>query len=128
MRGDIMCSDVYRAVHRLVGRTGSRYLPRPYIASDFAAHPHLPSAVYIVTDNRSRVRYVGSASRRDGCVSDRIREHLRNDDRDRTWAYVWFLPFGPNVDVGHVRLMERLVGERLRPTDNRRLPGFRRAS
>ena len=128
MPGDIMRSDVYRAVHRLVGLAGRRSLPRPYLAADFASHPHLTSAVYIVTDNKSRVRYVGSASRKDGCVSDRIREHLRDASRDRIWAYVWFLPFGPEVDIGHVRLMERLVGERLRPTDNRRLPGFRRVS
>lgn len=127
MPGDIMDAQVYRAVYRLVGPTGSPALPRPYRVSDFDTHPHVAAGVYVVTDRRSRVRYVGSAMRKERGVSSRLREHLRSAEKERAWAYVWFLPFGADVALTQVRLMERLVGERLCPTDNRRLPGLRHA-
>ena len=85
-------------------------------------------AVYIVIDAAGEVAYVGSVDRvSQGGLCRRMFEHMSDPDKTH-WARVMILPINPEmVDVDVLRL-EGLVGRRLRPYGNQRLPAGRRVA
>ena len=76
--------------------------------------------VYIVLDGENLVAYVGSTIR---SISDRLSEHIKIDNRSN-WERVMIVPLKDGIVDAELREYEGLVGRRLRPYDNSKLPNL----
>lgn len=117
-----MDSDVYWACVVLAGEWAAGYLPRPYALTRDDPLPRTRRAIYIVTDYRSEVLYVGKTVR--GAKSRRL-EHVRDRAKALGWAAMWIVPLRDDTPLSAVLAAEGTIGDRLRPRHNRRLPRAR---
>ena len=74
--------------------------------------------VYVVLDKESRVTYVGSTIR---SIAERLAEHIKIDNRIN-WDRVMIVPLKNGIVEAELRKFEGLIGRRLRPYDNSKLP------
>ena len=121
-----MTPELYAVAAALAGESRAGYLPRPYRVAGGAPHvvPVRAKAVYIAVDGAGVIRYVGSVSRsRPTAIRERLAEHLRQWFKQRNWSEVYVVPLFPNTAPNLVKGIEGRIGRRLKPTDNRRLPG-----
>ena len=76
------------------------------------------NVVYIVVDSDSLAVYVGSTNR---TIGERLSEHIKIENR-QNWDRVYILPLKDGLDEATLRKFEGLVGRRLRPYGNSKLP------
>jgi len=74
--------------------------------------------VYIVLDAQNVVAYVGSTNR---SISERLSEHVKIDNRSN-WIRVMIIPLKAGLLDSELRMYEGMVGRRLRPYNNSKLP------
>jgi hypothetical protein len=116
-----MSPTTYRVLCTYAGTALSRQHPWPVPA--VAPFPiEAAAAVYIVEDDAGRCCYVGSVSRPQSRLSDRLAEHLNDPGKRARWHTIWVLPLRPETDLREVRRIEGVVGAHLGPYLSRRLP------
>jgi len=76
------------------------------------------NVVYIVLDAQNVVAYVGSTNR---SISERLSEHVKIDNRSN-WIRVMIIPLKAGLLDSELRMYEGMVGRRLRPYNNSKLP------
>jgi hypothetical protein len=76
--------------------------------------------VYIILDRENLVAYVGSTIR---SISERLSEHIKIDNRIN-WERVMIVPLKNGLVDAELREYEGLIGRRLRPYDNSKLPNL----
>ena len=119
----VMTIALYRSVCVHAGAARDGYLPRPFCLLEVWDLPY-PVAVYVALDHLDEVDYVGSTRRpedRQG-LRARIREHLRDRDRNAAWRKVWVVPLHASTPQAEVLAIEGMIGHHLRPKRNNRLP------
>lgn len=84
--------------------------------------PDIAKAVYIAFDYTGTVVYVGSVARGRGGLRQRFAEHCRTRREARHWTHLWVIALRTDTPACYVRWVEGVVGRKLRPTGNRRLP------
>lgn len=81
------------------------------------------TAVYVVCDLQSIVRYVGSVRRTRPSVAARLNGHLNEPKpHHRHWAQVGLVRLSDELSIEAVLRCEGLIGRALDPLDNLRLP------
>ena len=76
------------------------------------------NVIYVIIDKENLAVYVGSTNR---TISERLSEHIRLSKRSE-WDRVFILPMKDGLDEELLRKYEGLVGRRLRPYSNGKLP------
>jgi hypothetical protein len=76
------------------------------------------NVIYVIVDKDNLAVYVGSTNR---TISERLSEHIRLAKRS-AWERVFVLPMKDGLDEESLRKYEGLVGRRLRPYSNGKLP------
>lgn len=119
--------SLYHACYAYLGEHRAEPLPEPYELVGACAErlPQPTSCVYVVGDADGEALYVGSIHRaHPSALQARLREHLSERRKARTWRRVWVLPVRSGTPRAVVRALEGRVGRRLAPTDQRRLPRY----
>jgi hypothetical protein len=117
--------DLYWVACTLAGDWRRGYLPHGVnLLSAEPRLPHLRKAVYVVTDRAGRVAYVGKVCRPEdiAAVESRLREHVEQLEKAMTWAMLYVVPLKSETPDVVVEYIEGLIGERLKPYQNKRLP------
>jgi hypothetical protein len=115
-----MNSELYRRARVLAGQWAAEPDAVPHNLSEGAGSiPGNGPVVYIVGDLLNQVAYVGSSMTG---AAGRLRDHLAEPHKRRTWRSVWLIPLSAETPESEVRRVEGRVGARLCPTGNRRLP------
>jgi hypothetical protein len=115
-----MNGELYRRARVLAGQWAAEPDTAPHnLAEGASALPGNGPVVYIVGDLMNQVAYVGSSMTG---ASGRLRVHLAEPAKRRTWRSVWLIPLSANTPESEVRRIEGRVGARLHPTGSRRLP------
>jgi hypothetical protein len=113
-------SELYRRARVLAGQWAAEPDPVPHsLATGANAVRGTGPVVYIVSDLMNEVAYVGSSMTG---AAGRLRDHLTESAKRRTWRAVWIIPLSPRTPESEVRRVEGRVGARLHPTGSRRLP------
>ena len=79
---------------------------------------NFPKVVYVVLDAQNVVAYVGSTNR---TIAERLSEHVKIDNRSN-WTRVMIIPLKSGLQDSELRMYEGIVGRRLRPYNNSKLP------
>lgn len=115
-----MNGELYRRARVLAGQWAAEPDRVPHnLAQGASAIPGSGPVVYIVGDLLNQVAYVGSSMTG---AAGRLRDHLTEPAKRRTWRSVWLIPLSVATPDSEVRRIEGRVGARLRPTGSRRLP------
>lgn len=115
-----MNSRLYRDVRVLAGQWAGKADPVPYsLGTSVSSVPGSGPVVYVVGGIAGDVAYVGSSMK--GAAS-RLRRHLAESAKTRSWRAVWLIPLLPDTPETAVRRIEGRVGRRLNPTGTERLP------
>jgi hypothetical protein len=122
-------ADLYWVTCTLAGKARRGYLPHG--VNLLTAEPKFPQvrkAVYIVVDRTGYVAYVGKVCRPIDitAVESRLVEHVEEVAKARTWAKLYAIPLKADTPDVVVEYIEGLVGERLEPYQNKRLPNVAR--
>jgi hypothetical protein len=115
-----MNAQLYRRAWVLAGQWAGEPDTVPHtLANGAGGIPGNGPVVYIVSDLMNQVAYVGSSMTG---AAGRLRLHLAQPAKRRTWRSVWLIPLSANTPESEVRRVEGRVGARLRPTGSMRLP------
>jgi hypothetical protein len=118
-------SDLYWVVCTLAGDARRGYLPHwvNLLAAE-PRFPHVRKAAYFVIDRSGNVAYVGKVCRPSDitAVGSRLVEHVQDVAKAMTWAKLFVIPLKVDTPNVVVESIEEVVGERLEPYQNRRLP------
>jgi hypothetical protein len=111
---------LYRRARVLAGQWAGEPDAVPYgLATGPSTVPGDGPVVYVVGSLTNDVAYVGSSMTG---AAGRLRAHLRESGKRRTWRSVWLIPLRPETPEIEVRRIEGRVGARLCPIGSRRLP------
>jgi hypothetical protein len=118
-----MTPELYRICARYAGEWLLASDDRTYAIGSGEELPDYSCAVYIAYGTDGIVDYVGSVDRAlPGGAHQRLSEHLRDNERFRSWNGVVLIPLQPGTPHRAVLQTEGRVGAHLAPRRNRRLP------
>jgi hypothetical protein len=116
--------DLYWVACSLAGEWRRGYLPDGVnLLSAAPPFPRVRRGVYIACDRTGRIVYVGKVTRADArAVRARVFEHVRDDKKAYLWATIHVVPLRDDTPTEVVAHLEGVIGRRLMPATNRRLP------
>jgi hypothetical protein len=119
-----VCNDLYWVACSLAGGWRRGYLPDGVnLLCAEPVFPRVRKGVYIASDRAGKVTYVGKVTRGDvSAVRSRLLEHVRDRRKAHRWATLHVVPLRDDTPAEVVEELEGLIGRRLMPTMNERLP------
>jgi hypothetical protein len=121
--------DLYWVSCTLAGGARRGYEPRGVnLRTAEPKFPQVTKAVYFVVDGAGYVAYVGKVCRAGDvrAIESRLKEHVGEAVKASTWARLYVVPLQSSTANVVVEYVEGLVGERLEPYQNKRLPNCAR--
>jgi hypothetical protein len=121
----VFTEELYWVACTLAGDARRGYQPRGVnLLTAEHVFPRLRKAVYFVVDRSGNIAYVGKVCRPGdiAAVESRIAEHVEDVTKASTWSRLYVIPLKVDTPNDVVEYVEGLVGERLEPNQNKRLP------
>ncbi|MGH3726503.1 MAG: hypothetical protein ACRDUS_20540 [Mycobacterium sp.] len=112
----LMSPGKYRQLADALGPAVDRSHLMPYPIAVTQNSGDETVALYIVENARGRACYGGQtapAGRLPGAAARRLRQHLRERPKARSWSRYWVIPIQEGVDDGTLNELERALNARI---------------